>query len=202
MYLLVRLARRLKIPVCTTTTSDLTQRNLRDTSLNSSLRQFSPRPPHEGDFDFLRYFWGFLSRFGRGVATWDWSNLTEPHLSCLLADARPFSVPAVGRRSLERVGLDPGVGSAGRGVGHFYVHIVTTSSGFQRQGFVSVTWRCLGHRAVAPEVLRTNQSGAYGQVSFDDLGLKPTRAQPITEQRLPIFKTASAKERTDENGQN
>ena len=21
-----------------------------------------------------------LSRFGRGVATWDWSNLTEPHL--------------------------------------------------------------------------------------------------------------------------
>ena len=80
MYRPVRLTRRLKIPVCTTTTDDLTQRNLRDTSLNSSLRQFSPRPPHEGDFDFLRYFWGFSSRFGRGVAAWGWSNLTEAHL--------------------------------------------------------------------------------------------------------------------------
>ena len=39
---------------------------------------------YEGDSDFFEAFRGFfvtlLSRFGRGVATWDWSNLTEPRL--------------------------------------------------------------------------------------------------------------------------
>ena len=59
---------------------NLAGRNIEDTPLNSSTRQFPLRVPYEGVFDFLGDFVTLLSRFGRAVATWNWSNLTEPYL--------------------------------------------------------------------------------------------------------------------------
>ena len=90
--LLPRPPRRLKILVNNVITKNLTRRILRDASPNNSVMVFFRHANlYDGDFDYLRYFEGFLSRFGRELATWNSSDLTEPgYLMSMLPSLRWF----------------------------------------------------------------------------------------------------------------
>ena len=58
----------LKILVCNTLTKNLVQGNIRGSSLNNLILQFSSRVLYKGAIDFLNHFEGFLSPFCHPLA--------------------------------------------------------------------------------------------------------------------------------------